>query len=284
MTDIRTLEHTSFDELYTAWEDAFREYERTWSYAELAQLLQRRGYTPHISFGAFDDGRLVSFILNCEGYFNGVNTAYDSGTGTVKEHRGKGLVKQIFEASIPIIKQQGIQQYLLEVLQHNTTAVNIYANAGFKVHRSLNYFVRAMSELQLSDKVISPQFDIRDIGTDIKNELIGMWDFIPSWQNNFESIARIPLDFIIKGVFDGGKLAGYGIIEPGSGDITQLAVSEPYRRKGIGSGLLKELLRHNRHPNVKVINTDTAYTEMTAFLQYNGMDLSGQQYEMIKVL
>jgi GNAT superfamily N-acetyltransferase len=73
-------------------------------------------------FAAFDSNEIVSFTLNGIGNFNGIPTAYD--TGTLKEYRGKGLATQIFEYSIPYLKEMNIQQYLLEVLQHNTKAVS----------------------------------------------------------------------------------------------------------------------------------------------------------------
>jgi ribosomal protein S18 acetylase RimI-like enzyme len=279
--EIHSLERVSFKALYTAWEDAFRDYERTWTYDELQQLLRRRGYEPGLSFGAFDKGELVSFILNCPGIYYGKLTAYDAGTGTIKSHRGRGLVKKIFDAALPLLKDRGIKQYLLEVLQHNTGAVNIYSSSGFTINRNFNYYVQSMEDLPGINRTLSPQYEMRETGLDRIDEMRRMWDFEPSWQNSFDSIQRVLKDFIIKGVFEGDILAGYGISDPSSGDITQLAVAAQHRRKGIGRALLKDLLSYNRHPAMKVINTDTRDTGTHAFLGHNGIGLRGQQYEMI---
>lgn len=281
---IQSLEGVSFDALYEAWEDAFRDYERTWSYYELRQTLRRRGYEASLSFGAFDNDRLVSFILNCPGIYHGKLTAYDAGTGTIKSHRGRGLVKKIFDTSMPILKGQGIQQYLLEVLQHNTTAVNLYQSSGFKISRSFNYYVQSMEDLKQSDRILTPQYELRDTGLECMNEMMRMWDFEPSWQNSFDSIKRSFEDFVIKGMFAGDVLVGYGITEPGSGDITQLAVAGEHRRRGIGTILLTALMNYSRHPAVKVINADTNDAGLDAFLKNNGIALRGQQYEMVKHL
>lgn len=282
--EIHSLEQLSPAALYDAWEDAFRDYERTWSYDELRQLLQRRGYDPSLSFGAFDEGRLVSFILNCPGTYYGKQTAYDAGTGTIKSHRGRGLVGKIFKASLPILKHAGMQQYLLEVLQHNTTAVSIYKSAGFGINRSFNYYVQSMDELLLSEKALAERYRLQDADLDQIQEMIRMWDFEPSWQNSFDSIGRSLPDFIIKGVFEGDILIGYGITEPSSGDITQLAVAGEHRRKGIGTALLTELVKYNQHQAIKVINIDIKDAGSDAFLKNNGITVRGRQYEMLKDL
>ena len=99
MGEIRPLNTITINELYTAWEDAFGEYIVQISKAELEQMLHRRSYDAALSFGYFDDGRLVSFILNGIGEFRGQKTAYDTGTGTVKSHRKKGLASALFNES-----------------------------------------------------------------------------------------------------------------------------------------------------------------------------------------
>lgn len=50
-------------------------------------MLIRRGYESRLSFAAFADGEIVAFTLNGVGQFNGIPTAYDTGTGTVKDYR-----------------------------------------------------------------------------------------------------------------------------------------------------------------------------------------------------
>ena len=82
--------------------------------------------------------KIVAFTLNGIGYFNRIPTAYDTGTGTLKNYRGKGLATKIFEYSIPYLKSANVKQYLLEVLQYNTKAVSVYRKLGFEVIREFN--------------------------------------------------------------------------------------------------------------------------------------------------
>ena len=79
-------------------------------------MLDRRGYNPQLSFGVFFEGRLISFVLNGTGMYNNILTAYDTGTGTVPSFRGLHLTQKIFTFSLELICQQGVRQYVLEVL------------------------------------------------------------------------------------------------------------------------------------------------------------------------
>lgn len=122
--EIRNLEHTDFETLFHGFEKAFADYEIHFEKEEIYYMLKRRGYNPLLSFAAFDNGEIVSFTLNGTGTFNGVPTAYDTGTGTVKQYRGQGIAGKVFRHSLPFLKESGINQYLLEVLQNNQKAIS----------------------------------------------------------------------------------------------------------------------------------------------------------------
>lgn len=281
--EIKSLINTSYDDLFEAFEQAFADYEVQLNKTELRKMMKRRGCDPKLSFAAFDADRIVSFTCNGIGNFNGTLTAYDTGTGTLKDYRGQGLATKVFEESIPDLKAAGIKEYLLEVLQHNTDAVSLYRNIGFEVTREFYYF-RATTG-QIKNVVKRTDFHhIKEI--DINNHPVipTFWDFKPSWQNSIESINRSPEDFLNIGFFVEGNLMGYGVFEPASGDVTQLAVDKRYRRWGIGSLLLQKMLEANEGTSVKIINTDTSCDSVTDFLKAKDIEPTGKQFEMIKLL
>ncbi|MBK6962790.1 MAG: GNAT family N-acetyltransferase [Bacteroidales bacterium] len=284
MFEIRNLSGLSPDEMFIAFSEAFADYEITLDKVEHQRMLNRRGFDAALSFGAFEDGRLVSFTCNGIGTFNGQSTAYDTGTGTLKEYRGQGLASRVFEASIPFLVEAGIRQYLLEVLQHNEPAVSVYRKMGFEVSREFNYFVAATDALDLKDRPIPGDYILKSISMDELGDPSAMWDFTPSWQNSFEAIGRKPEDFSIIGIYCKNQLTGYGIVEPASGDITQLAVHTEHRRKGLGTAILGELVKLNMHPGLKSINTDTECQAIESFFISNGLPLKGKQFEMIRKL
>ncbi len=285
METIKPLDSISFDTLYSAFNEAFGSYEVKVNKDELQIMLKRRGFVPKLSFGTFVNDKLVSFTLNGIGMFNGKKTAYDTGTGTIEAFRGKGMASKIFTYSIPYLKDAGISQYLLEVLQHNESAVSVYKKLGFTVSRDFNYFVQPNIDVKLHDKQLRSSLSIKETCLDSATEnLISFWDFIPSWQNSFEAILRCADDFRVIGAYDGQRLIGYCIFEPNSGDLTQIAVDKAYRRQGIGTALLKEALFRNRHSSVKAVNSEINCEAMTAFLESNNIPLKGKQFEMIKTL
>ena len=284
MESIKSLDSLSFESLFTAFNKAFSDYEIQVNREELSVMLSRRGFVPALSFGLFEDDNLIAFTLNGIGEFNGEKTAYDTGTGTLKEYRGKGLASKIFTDSLPFLKKAGVTQYLLEVLQHNTSAVSVYKKLGFTVSREFNYFTQLGSSVNVPLKKQPLAYSIGELSLERRSEFVSFCDFVPSWQNGFEAILRRKEDFKIFGAFKGTEVVGYCIFEPTSGDVTQIAVDRKHRRQGIASALLSEALKYNRHDSVKVINTEISCESITAFLNSCGIPLKGMQFEMIKKL
>lgn len=285
MIEISRLEGVSFDTLYEAFSQAFADYDApTISKEALRVMLERRGFSASHSFGAFDSNKLVSFTFNGIGSHMGKATAYDTGTGTIKEYRGQKLASKIFEASIPYLKEIGIEQYLLEVLQHNAAAFNIYKNQGFEISREFNYYFIDSQQLVKRGTTISDDYKLQKIEFAQIEECSSFWDFQPSWQNSLESIMRRKGDFYFVGCFLQETLVGYGILDPNSGDVTQIAVEKNHRKQGIASLLLNNMIERNKYPSLKILNTEKGYLPMEKFINSFGIPLAGLQYEMIKEL
>lgn len=282
MIQIKSLDSIKFESLFSVFKEAFSDYEMQVNEKELQVMLGRRGFEPSLSYGLFVDDELKSFILNGIGNFYGEKTAYDTGTGTLKEYRGKGYASKIFRYSLPFLKEAGVSQYLLEVLQHNTNAVSVYKKLGFEVSREFNYFIQDSSQVQIPARVLPSGYEIREVSCMELDNVDCYGDFNPSWQNSIDAVMRRVEDFRFFAALYLDKLVGYCIFEPSSGDVSQIAVAETHRRKGIASALLTEALKANRHNNIKIVNTDIACTNITGFLSYCGIQLKGKQFEMVK--
>lgn len=282
MITIESLDKTNFDTIFTTFSQAFSTYEVQLNREQLFVMLKRRGFVPELSFGAFEKDKLVAFTLNGIGFYNGIKTAYDTGTGTVETYRGKGLASNIFKTAIPFLREAGIEQYVLEVLQHNNNAVSIYKKLDFDVSREFSYFVKPNTEMKLVYKILPVGLKMKETSLAIVTDAKSFWDFEPSWQNNFEAIKRSLNDFIIIGAFVKDELKGYCVFEPKSGDITQIAVNKYYRRMGIGTALLKEMIKVNLCETIKVVNIEISCKSMSCFLESMGVSEKGKQYEMIK--
>lgn len=279
---ISALAGFGFDELFACHVQAFKGYPFQWDRNALKKTIDRRGYNPALSFGAFYNGQLVSFTWNGIGTYNGLKTAYDTGTGTIEEHRGKGLASKIFEHSIPYLKAAGIEQYILEVLEENNKAYSVYERQGFVVSRTFDCFRTNLADWILPERALSDEIILKEIDLSYQLQMEAMTDFTISWQNNFQALLKNPDDFVVTGAFRDNELVGYGIVEPASGDISQLAVVKNERRNGIGSNLLAALKKMIKAGIVKVVNIESKEKGIIEFVTKNGIPKIVSQYEMIK--
>lgn len=277
--EIRNLEHTDFDTLFCAFERAFLDYEIHFEKEEVRSMLQRRGYNPKLSFAAFVNDEIVAFTLNGTGTFNGIPTAYDIGTGTVKEYRGQNLAGTIFTHSIPFLKEACIRQYLLEVLQNNEKAIAVYRRMNFAITREFDCFRQSIQQINLLKA--NTDCVVEHVHFEAVRKAQQICDFTPSWQNSIESIKRGVAGLTCLGAVLDGKMVGYCIFDEHTGDLSQIAVLNEYRRKGIGSRLLQEASRQMKTNFIKVLNVDSETSAMPAFLQSRNIPLASKQFEMI---
>lgn len=280
MIHVKTLDGQDTRYLYNIFTEAFRDYGRTWTFDEFVSGWRRRGCQPAFSYGAFDNDKLVSFTFNAIGQWNGRMTAYDNGTGTLEAYRGRGLAGLVFRESIPQLLANGVEAYLLEVLQSNEPAIKVYRRLGFEVTREFYYYMQPEQPLPAPSRmpggIVFGQMPLPE------PEIIeAMWDFRPSWQNSIESVRRSPDRFTIFGAWSGDELAGYAIIEPATGDIPQLAVAPYHRRRGIATALLAALRSHNMSGKTRIVNVDVSCRSMHAFLARQGIHPDGVQLEML---
>jgi len=280
--EIRSLEHTDFDTLFNGFEKAFLDYEIHFEKDEVRSMLKRRGYNPKLSFAAFDDDEIVAFTFNGTGLFNGLFTAYDTGTGTAQEYRGKGLAKDIFRYSIPYLKEAGVEQYLLEVLQNNTKAISVYQKLGFKTTREFDCFRQKKNDINcvIGNEHILP-IEIVPMTVESISNAFTFFDFCPSWQNSMDSVARAGSDLVCSGAFIANELVGYCVFDPLTGDLSQIAVNQSFRRQRIASRLLQDMMKRTISDSIKVLNINSSCRPMTAFLNKNNLKMTGKQFEMI---
>jgi Acetyltransferases len=277
----KTLENTDIERIHEAFINAFSDYQVKieMPLIKLKQMLQRRGYVPQISMGAFKDGELVGFVLNGLRDWDSKATVYDTGTGVIKEYRKQGITSSMLSNIRKVFKEKGVQQYLLEVIQSNTAAVELYKKQGFETIRDFKCF-------QLSKSMYEPISTCKVehspmINSSSWNKLKELWDFTPSWQNSIDSINAAWDTFNYSFAYDNDTIIGYGIVDKKTGDIPQIAVDKKFRHKGIGRSILTDLLDNTESNKISVLNVDSRSESMGEFLLKSGFLHSVDQYEMI---
>ena len=286
MIEIKTLADTPFNLIHRTFSDAFSDYSVPFNLTEeeLKYMFERRGYDLSLSFGAFHDQKLVGITINGIGDWKGKLTAYDSGTGVIKEYRKQGIAKQMFRESLPVITKYGVKQYLLEVIKSNKKAFELYKKSGFKVVRELDYYQINKYDMVYKKTFNHSEFNFRIIGEPEWETLKSFWDFQPSWQNSIDSIKRKVNHLKILGAYKNSNLIGYGIIEPHTGDIPQIAISKNFRRRGVASSLFRVLINYSMVGSLKIINSDSSYKPFKNFMENMDIHPGDGQYEMVMEL
>lgn len=281
MFQYKTLESTRIEVLHEAFVDAFSDYQIKFDIPiwKFKAMLQRRGYAPSISVGAFKGERLVGFVLNGFRDWNGKSTVYGLGTGVIGEYRKKGITSNILAYLKDLLKIKGTEQFLLEVIQTNTTAFQLYKKQGFEVVREYSCFHidKNLYHPRETYKVES----IERFGDAEWGNIISFWDYIPSWQNSTDSVNAIAEAFRYSIVRIDGIIAGYGIIDKRTGDIAQIAVDKRYRRRGIARSIITDLIDNTEEEKVAVLNVDGREEAMKSFLLDAGFVNTVDQYEML---
>jgi len=281
---INPLSNISLEKIYKTFVEAFSDYhvKFTLSFDDFLFMMNRRGMNRDLSFGAFENERLLGFTLNGIGLWNGFLTAYDTGTGIIPDYRKKGLAKRIFHESLPVLRQNNIKQYLLEVLKQNKVAYELYIKLGFEVNREFDYYVFKKNDIKNYAFAKCPN-KIRIEETDEIDwaKAISFFDFEPSWQNSLEAIKRSFDSYFRIAAYKNEDLVGFGFLQKSNGDIPQIAVNKDFRRKGIGSAIFRKLIDINQIENFQIINTEKTDIGMKKFLEHFNIFPSGGQYEMI---
>lgn len=278
MFNYKILDKTGIEILHKAFVDAFSDYQVKIDlpFWKFKQMLQRRGYVPEMSIGAFENERLVGFVLNGFRNWNGKSTVYDLGTGVIGDYRRQGITSNMLLNIKEVLKEKQVEQYLLEVIKSNTSAVQLYKKQGFEAQREFSCF-----QLDKNKYNSITTCKVEHVDRINLEQLTGFWDFRPSWQNSIDSINALPEAFVYSIVQLDNTIVGYGIIDKKTGDIPQIAVNKDYRGRGIAKSIVTDMINNTESNKISVINVDDQSKSTKDFLLKLGFEYSVGQYEML---
>lgn len=278
MISYQSLANVERAVLHSAFVEAFSDYQVKIDLpiGKFEQMLQRRGYSPQASIGAFDGEALVGFVLNGLRSWAGRLTAYDLGTGVIPAYRRQGLTSAMLEQLKPLLREKQVEQYLLEVLKDNSGALALYEKQGFQRQRGFACMALAKDKCRAALR-----HPVAVLAQRVPQGAERFWDGQPSWQNSPDSIRAVADAFHYAAVYADGAVAGYGVIDTRSGDIPQLAVAKNQRGKGIGESLLAALAAATEADSLRVLNVDETLQSTLGFLAAQGFQHTADQYEML---
>lgn len=223
------------------------------------------------SYGTFENGELVGFMIHGMDLRQGSFTAFNTGTGVIPSFRGQRLVQRMYEKAIPELKSRGVQACALEVIQKNEKAIKAYQKVGFSIGRELKCYrgsISSKNENTVQLKKMNLQFFDWDA---YKGQSFYSWD------NVRMAILLQEQEYELYEVAQNQEGIGYFIINPQSGYLAQFDIAD--RQQPMHWTLLFEGIAQVSTA-LKIINVDTRETAKNQILEYLGLDNYINQYEM----
>jgi len=252
----KSLQQTPVEQVHQAFVDAFSDYEvpLTMPFEKFVEMIKVRDLNLKYSLGCFVNERLVGFIISGFRKTAGKNICYNGGTGVVKEFRRQGIGEQLLEKLIVMLKEMQINQFVLEVLENNQPAINLYEKYGFKKTRRLECF-------EIEKQMLKPVPD-RGFGITVANPVTPVNNgakyqlYLPTWQNEMKSVLNVSENYTAVTLACSDKVLGYGIIHKTKGDIPQICILEEWKQWGLESHLFAELARYTENEKIIVLNVE----------------------------
>ncbi|WP_407481840.1 GNAT family N-acetyltransferase [Elizabethkingia meningoseptica] len=275
-TNIQTLETIDTSQILQVFNESFADYIVPMKLTEeqLEFKMKSDKTDKGLSIMVKEGDKPIAFILHGKQVLNGKLTVYNGGTGVVPGNRGAGWVREMYDLILPLLKENKVEELVLEVIIGNAPAIKSYKKIGYTIHRKLKCYRGKITAGKIAEHA-----EIREIsGFDWKKKQ-SFWDIHPTWQNSANVLEEIKEHCKILGAFVNDKLVGYLIFNPDARKVYQFAVAPEHRRKGIGTQLFTALKQEIRE-DISIINVDEGSKATHLFLKKTGLEVFIEQYEM----
>lgn len=276
MTTFNTLENTTPEDITGIFNLSFSDYIIPFRLTtdQLNERIKSEGIELDLSVGAFENNRLVGFILHGYDTPDKTKTAYNGGTGVAPDKRGNKLTAKLYEFSLPILKARQIEKVRLEVITENIPALKTYKNIGFDIVRKLDCYKGALNTGGMTQGAEIKSLDIADWET-----LRSFWDWKPAWSNSIRAVEHLSRTNVSIGIYIDEKITGYLIFNPNTKRVQQFAIDKNHRNKGLGKQLFSHIAQKYGN-EISLINIDDRFENTSKFLTSIGLSRHLSQYEM----
>ena len=279
--EIITLDKIPLSDLTICFNEAFSDYFMKFSATEsyLQQRWKGAGIDFALSAGVMDEDKLVGFIVNGIRDWNGLKTAFNSGTGVIPTHRGNKLTEKMYQFLEPKFIENGIQSLALEVIQENIKAIHVYEKVGLKIKRGFHCFG---GEIKIDSPKLTQDLIIKEIKNPEWGSFKSYYDFEPAWENNNVAVKTCEELYSFLGVEKNNKLIAFAIVKNENGTIPQFGVHPEFRNQGVGKFLFSHI--STLHSSIRSNNIDASALSVLKFLETIGLKNTVNQYEMVSHL
>ncbi len=277
---IRLLSETPVEKIHEAFTDAFSEYEVRidMPLEKLVEMMKTRDLNPRFSVGCFDGDLLVGFILIGYREIAGQKVCYDGGTGVIKAYQRKGIGEMMLKELLLFLKEKGFSRFVLEVLENNTPAINLYEKYGFVKTRKLNCF-------EIEKQKLRPVPD-RGFGLSVTNPATFVENnekyslFPPTWQNETQSVLNVAGNYTLVSLSCTNRVLCYGYVHKTKGDIPQIGILDEWKHWGLEAHVIAELAKYTNSEKLVILNVEHG-NYLGETLKNLGFMNSVNQWEMV---
>jgi ribosomal protein S18 acetylase RimI-like enzyme len=274
--EIKSLETISFSTISASFNTAFNNYfvpiNADPNY--LSQRWKGARINPKLSVGTFDNEQLVAFMFIGIDQYYGKLTAHNDGTGVIPSYRGQRLVDKMYDYLIPQLKQKGVEQCTLEVIQANTRAQKVYARIGFKKFRSLNCYGGKLLPIPSS---IPADINIKKTQSPNWSLYKSCFDFTPSWNAALACLRLTISQYQFFEIWKDQSFVGFAARDE-KGFIPSFGIHPQFRKLGYGQLLFEHI--GQSLPKIRTNNVEASALSTIQFLEKMGMENSINQFEM----
>ncbi|MCM2351306.1 MAG: hypothetical protein NDI69_14890 [Bacteriovoracaceae bacterium] len=265
--EIRSLNTIKLEVLYQTFQEAFEHYDPPIHFHQESDLLRWKiaGVDLEISYGAFDQDKLVAFVLHA----SYGQLLYNFATGVIPSYRGQHLIEKIYsgireEHRLPL-------KVSLEVNQNNERALHLYKTLGFQMERSL-MALKGRLKLPPLKKEVSYQVQNLIFTEDMRQISL----YRSGVECSCEALLKHPefheCHFLIKE----GELVAYAIYTPLLNLIRGIGAQAPiFDHLDL---LLLEMKMNGE--DLRIMNIDSSSKELISYLKHRGQEIFISQYEM----
>ncbi len=276
---ITSLKNTPYFNIHTTFLKAFSDYQLPIKITEKQLKFEniQKGVDLNSSFGAFNDnGELIGFILCGKQVKGKVPIYYNGATGVVPSYRGRHIGTKLLETAINDSIYNKANSFILEVLNENVKAYNLYNSKGFFKTKDLLCYQKSIESIEDYNtnlySLLTPTLNEFEL---ILSKL--SLPFEPSWQNSFFAVSNIFDSLVIKVLCKQNKKIGFIVLNPNTGQILQISAKDNSLK------IIKTLIYFaksiTKTDKLRFINIDSN-SLLSSILCNNEWELFAKQFEM----
>ncbi|MTI31918.1 GNAT family N-acetyltransferase [Xanthovirga aplysinae] len=280
----RSIEPEDLPKMYGAFKRVYADFPAPFFLHQemyLKKYIARQNIDYKLSVGAFEDDKLIGFILSSVALYEGKLTAFNNSEGFLPVHRKEEVSVKMYDFLRPLLQKAEVKQCLIEVQTNDKKLLKVAKKLGFKANKTYHCLILSNQQILASQPPGGISIRIQDKAD---------WDFYESFTdvnapflNSRYHLDNNEYDEMVISAKKSGEDIGFAIFEPDMGRVAQIGVRRDFRRRGVGSALLSFIYQLSANKSL-LVNVDTKAKDVNEYFKEMGFETIGELAEMKLIL